>query len=403
MFFVDLILINIYYVKNNAINYQLIILKMLFDAVKLSQDLIKFPSISGSKTEIIHHFADLAGKIGFKSDILTFSGDGGSYEVDNVHCLYNPNNSKNILYFAGHLDVVPVGDKKSWKYDPFLANIDNDTLYGRGAVDMKCAIAAFVAAASEFLQEDKNCNFGIGLLITGDEEAESINGTKKMLKWMSENNKIISNCIVGEPTSSNEIGDIVKIGRRGSVSFSLRVNGKQGHVAYPENAINPISMINDVAKMLNDHNLDEGNEFFDPSNLEFTSIFAPDVSGNVIPDFAEAKFNIRFNDSHKAQDLIDLVDYVCSKTVIDQNYVLQSRVSGDAFLTKPGFLSDLITKSIAEAVGIKSKLSTSGGTSDARFIKDFCPVAEIGAKNKTAHQIDENIAIKDIIDLKIFI
>ncbi len=373
---------------------------MTIDAVRFSQDLIKFPSISGSKSDIISYFTDVIEKIGFKSDILTFSGDGGSYEVENVHAVYNPNSSDNILYFAGHLDVVPVGDKKSWKYDPFLAKIDNDILYGRGAVDMKCAIAAFVAAIGEFLSENKDVNFGIGLLITGDEEAESINGTKKMLKWMADNGKKMSNCIVGEPTSLRSIGDVIKIGRRGSISFSLKVNGKQGHVAYPENAINPISMISDIVKILNNYNLDNGNDFFDPSNLEFTSIYAPDVGGNVIPDFAEAKFNIRFNDSHKSEELIELVDYVCSKTVIDQNYELNNRVSGESFITKPGFLSDVIVKSIAQIIDIKAELSTTGGTSDARFIKDFCPVVEIGAMNKTAHQIDENIAVKDILDLK---
>lgn len=373
---------------------------MIFDAIKLSQDLIKFPSISGEKSEITDFFEKEVAKIGFKSDIIEFEGDGGTYPVTNIHSIFNPNNSQNILYFAGHLDVVPVGEEKSWKYPPFGAKIENDTLFGRGVVDMKCAIACFIAAVSEFLQENKNPDFGIGLLITGDEEAESINGTKKMLEWMKEKDLKISNCIVGEPTSVNQVGDMIKIGRRGSVGFSLKINGRQGHVAYPENAINPISALNDIMKVLKDHNLDDGNDYFDPSNLEFTHIFAPNVGSNVIPDYALANFNIRFNDSHSSKELIEWVQYVCSKGTMDGNYELNYRVSGESFLTKPGFLSEITSKAIQDVVGIKTKLSTTGGTSDARFIKDFSPTVELGLMNKTAHQIDENAKVADIVNLK---
>lgn len=373
---------------------------MIINAVKFSQDLIKIPSISGEDSNIILFFKSVTDKLGFKSDILEFAGDGGTYGVSNIHSLFNPNNSENILYFAGHLDVVPPGEEKSWKYAPFAAEIKDGNLYGRGAVDMKCAIAAFVAATSEFITENKNINFGIGLLITGDEEAESINGTKKMLSWMQQNNKKISNCIVGEPTSSENVGDIIKIGRRGSVSFSLKVCGKQGHVAYPEHAINPISALNNIMKILKDYNLDKGNEFFDSSNLEFTHIYSPNNGSNVIPAFATANFNIRFNDSHNSQSLIDLVKYVCSKSVVNGNYELNYRVSGESFITEPGFLSEIVSKAIKDVVNIKTEFSTSGGTSDARFIKDFCPVVELGLMNKTAHQIDENAKIQDIENLK---
>ncbi len=373
---------------------------MIFDPVTFSQDLIKIPSISGQESKIIDFVESCLAKIGFKSDILEFEGDGGTYGVSNIHSVFNPNNSDNILYFAGHLDVVPTGDEKSWKYPPFMAKIDNDILFGRGVVDMKCAIACFIAATSEFLSENKNPNFGIGLLITGDEEAESINGTAKMLRWMTENNKKISNCIVGEPTSSEVLGDTIKIGRRGSVSFSLKINGKQGHVAYPQNAINPISALNNIMKVLKDYNLDNGNEFFDPSNLEFTHIFSPLVGSNVIPEYALANFNIRFNNSYDSEELINWVKYVCSKGTMNGNYELTHRVSGESFLTQKGFLSDVVSKAIKDVVGIKTELSTSGGTSDARFIKDFCPVVEFGLMNKTAHQIDENAKIQDIVNLK---
>lgn len=375
-------------------------LTMSFDPVSLSQDLIKIPSVSGQKSKIIDFFASEVAKIGFKSDILEFEGDGGTYAVSNVHSIYNPNNKEKILYFAGHLDVVATGEEKSWNFPPFAAEIFEGNLYGRGVVDMKCAIACFVSAVSEFLEEKPDLDFGIGLLITGDEEAESINGTKKMLQWMKENKLKMSHCIVGEPTSSEVLGDVVKIGRRGSIGFSLKVIGKQGHVAYPENAINPISTLNNIMKILKDHKLDTGNEFFDPSNLEFTYINAPDVGGNVIPPYASANFNIRFNDYHTSESLIKWVEYVCSRSVMNGSYELKYRVSGESFITKPEFLSNITLKAIKETVNVKSELSTSGGTSDARFIKDFCPVVELGLMNRTAHQIDENAKIEDIVNLK---
>ena len=376
---------------------------MSIDPVQLSQDLIRIPSISGQESNVsdaVNFFHEVVNKIGFESEILNFKGSGGTYEVSNIHSILNPQKHDNILYFAGHLDVVPVGDDKSWKYPPFSAKIDNDMLYGRGVVDMKCAIACFVSALSEFLEEEKDINFGIGLLITGDEEAESINGTKKMLQWMHQNKMQISNCIVGEPTSNKQLGDMIKIGRRGSVGFALRVNGKQGHIAYPENFINPITSLISVMKILKDHNLDNGNEFFDPSNLEITNISSPNVGGNVVPEYATANFNIRFNNSHSSKDLIDWVSYVCSKSIINRDYELTHRVSSEPFITKPGLLSKITTKSILDSINIRTEISTTGGTSDARFIKDFCPVVECGLINKTAHQVNESAKISDIINLK---
>lgn len=373
---------------------------MTLDPIKFSQELIRISSVSGNDSNIISFFAENVKKMGFEVDILRFDGDGGSYAVDNLHAVFNPKNKSDVLYFAGHLDVVDSGDVNLWKYDPYLAKIDNDILYGRGVVDMKCAIACFVSAVSEFLMQNPKPDFGIGLLITGDEEAESINGTKKVLDWMKSNNKIISNCLVGEPTSSSRVGDVIKIGRRGSVSFSLKVNGKQGHVAYPQHAINPITTLNNMIKILNDYNFDQGNSFFDPSNLEFTSISSPNNGSNVIPGNASANFNVRFNDEHNSKSIIDFVEYVCSKTVMNGSYDLTYRVSGESFLTKPGFLSDLVSRSINKVVNFRPEISTSGGTSDARFIKDFCPVVEIGMMNKTAHQIDECAHVSDIIKLK---
>ncbi|MDA0902587.1 MAG: succinyl-diaminopimelate desuccinylase, partial [Proteobacteria bacterium] len=362
---------------------------MLLDAVKLSQDLIKCPSVTQTDAGVIKLLEEKLSNMGFECDILQFEGDG-SYPVTNIHALYNPSNSKNILYFAGHTDVVPQGDEALWTYPPFAAQIVDDTLYGRGAVDMKCAIASFVAAVSEFISQNKKPDFAIGLLITGDEEADAVNGTKKMLNWMKEKGKKMSACIVGEPTNPSKVGEMVKIGRRGSVNFQLKVIGKQGHVAYPENANNPITSLVNLLKILKDHRLDEGNKYFDPSNLEITDIGCSALGSNVIPEDAHARFNIRFNDEHSSQSLISFIEYACEKAVGKNSFQLTSRVSGESFITNDGFLSDIVSAAIKNKTKIKTDLSTTGGTSDARFIKDFCPVVEFGLINKTAHQIDEH-------------
>ena len=371
---------------------------MHLDSVKLSQEIIKFHSASNKPhLDLLEFIANILASFGFENDILGFDGDG-SYPVINLHSVYNPKNSKNILYFAGHTDIVPTGDEKLWKHPPFGAEIVDGVLYGRGAVDMKPAIAAFMMAAANFIKQHPKMDFGIGFLITGDEEADGVNGTKKMLEWMKKNNKEISACIVGEPTNPNKLGEMIKIGRRGSVGFELKIIGKQGHIAYPENFDNPNTSMVNVLKLLKDHVLDKGNKFFDPSNLEVTNIETANVGGNVVPETVKANFNIRFNDEHTSEELIKWVTYVCDKSA--GKYELKTRVSGESFITKPGFLSECVKKAVKEVTGIDPVLSTTGGTSDARFIHNYCPVVECGLINKTAHQIDENVKVLDIQKLE---
>lgn len=370
------------------------------EEIKLSQQLIRFPSYSGMHHEVIQFLDEYLTNLGFNCEIIAFDGDD-SYPVNNLHAVFNPNNSDKVLFFAGHTDIVKEGNKSAWKHDPFAAKIENDKLYGRGAADMKCAIACFMVAVKEFLKENPKPNFGIGFLITNDEEADSINGTKKVLHWMEENDKKITHCIVGEPTNPNKLGDMIKVGRRGSVGFNLKVTGKQGHVAYPDIANNPITILNAILKVLKDHKFDEGTEFFDPTNLEITSISSPNLGGNVIPNEAEASFNVRFNDIHSGKSVVELVDYVCQKSMWKgSTYDLKSRISGEAFLSKPGKLAEIISDSVEKICSKKPELSTSGGTSDARFIKNFAEVVEIGLVNQTAHKIDEFSEVEEIKKLK---
>jgi succinyl-diaminopimelate desuccinylase len=375
---------------------------MKLDSIKLSQELIKYNSQSDkTNLEIIEFLAKILANFGFKNDILGFDGDG-SYPVINLHSTYNPRNCQNIFYFAGHSDIVPAGDQSLWCYPPFEAKIVNDVLYGRGAVDMKPAIAAFIMAAGNFIKQNPKANFGIGFLITGDEEADGINGTKKVLDWMQKNNHLISACIVGEPTNPSKLGEMIKIGRRGSVSFELKIIGKQGHIAYPENFNNPNTTIINVLKLLKDNELDRGNQFFDQSNLEITNICTTNIGGNVVPKEVVANFNIRFNSDHSSKSLIDWVRYICDKSAgnSEVEYKLTHKISGESFITEPGFLSQIVVDAVKKITGLKPTLSTTGGISDARFIKNFCPVVECGLINKTAHQIDENIAVTDIINLE---
>jgi len=373
---------------------------MKLNSIKLSQDLISIASYSGFNAEVIEFLKNILLKANFSCDILEYDGDG-SYKVNNLHAVFNPKNSDRIIYFAGHTDVVNEGDKASWKFDPFSATIEDGKLYGRGSTDMKCAIACFVSAALKFLEENKNPDFGIGFLITNDEENDSINGTKKVLDWMQKNNKKITHCLVGEPTNPESFGEMIKIGRRGSIGFSVKIIGKQGHVAYPDIALNPITILINLLKILKDHKLDEGTQFFDPSNLEVTSIQSQNLGNNVIPNEASANFNIRFNDHHNSQSIIDLVEYACKKTVgFGSSYELTKRVSGESFLSDPKFLAPIVVKAVKKITNKTPILSTTGGTSDARFIKDFAEVVEIGLVNKTAHKIDEYCEVAEIMQLE---
>lgn len=372
---------------------------MKLNALTLSQKLIQIPSYSGVNFEVIEFLGDYLKNLGFACDFLEYEGSD-SYKVNNLHAVFNPKNSQRVLYFAGHTDVVNEGNKDSWSHDPFAAAVIDGKLFGRGAVDMKCAIACFVSAAEEFLAE-KNPDFGIGFLITNDEEADGVNGTKKVLEWMEKSGKKISHCLVGEPTNPEKFGEMIKVGRRGSIGFKVKVIGKQGHVAYPDIALNPITILISLLKILKDHKLDTGTKFFDASNLEITSISSQNLGGNVIPNEAEAAFNVRFNDLHTSESIIDLVKYACEKTVgFGAKYELTNRTSGESFLSDPKFLAGIVVDAVEKICGKKPVLSTTGGTSDARFIKDYAEVVEIGLVNKTAHKIDEFAEVSEIEELQ---
>lgn len=371
------------------------------DEITLSQKLIQIPSLSGKNEEIINFLANYLTKIGFNCDILEYDGDG-SYPVNNLHAIFNPNNSKRVFYFAGHTDVVATGDLNKWKVNPFKGEIIDKKLYGRGASDMKCAIACFIIATEEFIKLTPNLDFGIGFIITNDEEADGVNGTKKILNWMSQNNYKMDGCIVGEPTSSDHFADIIKIGRRGSINFSLKIIGKQGHIAYPENANNPITTLINLLKIIKDHKFDNGNQYFDPSNLEISHISSPNLGTNVITNEASANFNVRFNNLHNSSDIISFIEYVCKKSCQgpSSSYQLSYKVSGESFLSEPQKLAKKIAAAVKNVTGREPIFSTSGGTSDARFIKDHSEVVELGLINKTAHQINENVEVGDIHKLK---
>lgn len=373
---------------------------MKLNATQLSQKLIQIPSYSGVNEEVLNFLGNYLKNLGFTCDYLEFDGEN-SYKVNNLHAVFNPKNSAKVLYFAGHTDVVREGDKAAWTHDPFAAKIVDGKLFGRGAADMKCAIACFVSAVAEFLESNANPDFGIGFLITNDEEADGVNGTAKVLDWMQKSGKKISHCLVGEPTNPTKFGEMIKIGRRGSIGFKLKITGKQGHVAYPENALNPITILISLLKILKDHKLDEGTKFFDCSNLEITSISSQNLGGNVIPNEAEAAFNVRFNDLHTSQSILDLVEYACKKTVgFGATFDLSHRTSGESFLSDPKFLAPIVVESVKKITGQTPQMSTTGGTSDARFIKDYAEVVEIGLINKTAHQIDEFVEVSEIEQLQ---
>ncbi len=306
--------------------------------------------------------------------------------------------------FAGHTDVVPVGDAAAWSVDPFAAEIVDGHVIGRGAVDMKGAIACFVAAAADMLARHGN-DFGgsIALLITGDEEADAVNGTRKVLDWLKARGEIPDACLVGEPTSNQAVADMIKIGRRGSLTGALTVTGTQGHTAYPHLADNPLHHLVTMLDAIVSESLDDGTEHFSPSNLQLTSVDVGNLVGNVIPAQATAAFNIRFNDRHSGASLEDWLRRRLDAAIEPSrgaSYELSVRVSGESFLCPPGPLSDLICQAAADVTGRRPELGTTGGTSDARFIKDYCPVVELGLLNATAHKVDEHVAVADLHDLR---
>lgn len=365
------------------------------DAIALSMELIRRPSVTPQDAGALGVLHTALARLGFACTRLPFS-QPGTPDVDNLYARFGAD-APNFC-FAGHMDVVPPG-AAAWASDPFDPQQRDGLLFGRGAADMKCAIAAFtVAAARTIRAHGRDFPGSISLLITGDEEGPAINGTVKMLDWLRANGEKLDHCLVGEPTSAAALGDMIKIGRRGSVNVTLTFLGAQGHVAYPHQADNPIPRLLEVLRRLYGHRLDNGSEHFQPSNLEVTSIDTGNPASNVIPGQAAARLNIRFNDLHTSKSLIAWIRQEC-ETVTAQlggDYRMEASVSGESFLTPPGPFSALVAGAIAHVTGGAPELSTTGGTSDARFIKDHCPVVEFGLVGQSQHKANEHTAIADV-------
>ena len=372
---------------------------MTADPVAIARDLIRCRSVTPDEGGALDYLQEVLGRAGFAVHRATFA-EPGTAPVDNLYArigIERPN-----LMFAGHTDVVPPGDETAWKHPPFAGEIAADALYGRGAVDMKGGVACFVAAARDHL----NANGGepnkgsLSFLITGDEEGVAVNGTVKLLQWAAARGETFDNCIVGEPSSHEVLGDTIKVGRRGSLNGTLIVTGRQGHVAYPDRADNPIRGMAVLIAALQGP-LDEGSEHFDPSNLEFTTVDVGNRTVNLIPGEARARFNIRYHNRHSAIALKTLIERRAQAAAGGRvRYALEWQPSNaDVFLTKPGPFTELASAAVAEVTGRKPKLSTTGGTSDARFIKDYCPVLELGLVGRTAHQVDECTPLKELVAL----
>jgi succinyl-diaminopimelate desuccinylase len=362
------------------------------DPINLSQALIRCPSVTPTDAGAINVLSAELKRLGFICHYLPFATDE-TPEVLNLYARIG-DGSPNFC-FAGHTDVVPAGEVGDWSVDPFAAKIQDGRLYGRGAADMKPAIAGFVAASEQFLKvRGDNFSGSISLLITGDEEGIAVNGTSKVLDWLAERGEKIDSCLVGEPTNPERLGEMIKIGRRGSFSATIKVYGASGHVAYPHIADNPIHRLIKMLAVIIDTPIDNGTEHFPPSVPVVTSVDVNNPVTNVIPAEATAKLNIRFNDLHTGKSLQALLRKRLDS--IGGKYEMTVRVSGEPFLTPPGELSDIVTNAVKKITGLTPELSTTGGTSDARFIKDHCPVCEFGLINQTAHKTDENTKIEDI-------
>jgi succinyl-diaminopimelate desuccinylase len=365
------------------------------DPVALSKALIERPSVTPADEGALDVLIQFLEPLGFEIHDLTFEDPAGE-PTRNVYARLGTEGPN--FCWAGHTDVVPPGDPADWTTDPFTPDIRDGKLYGRGAADMKCAVACMMAATSRFLA-DKGPDFGgsISFLITGDEEGDATNGTKKVLDWLQARGETIDACVVGEPTNPENVSDMIKIGRRGSMNVWLTVDGVQGHSAYPHLADNPIHKMLRLLSSLTEVPLDEGSDHFQPSTLQVTTLDVGNAATNVIPAKAEARVNIRFNDLHSSASVEKLL-----RGRLDQaggGYDMRVRVSGESFLTPPGQLSEVAAGAVEAVTGTAPALSTTGGTSDARFIKDHCPVVELGLINLTAHKVDEFSTLDDIAAL----
>ncbi|HEX9752744.1 MAG TPA: succinyl-diaminopimelate desuccinylase [Methyloceanibacter sp.] len=368
-------------------------------AVQLAQSLIRCESITPEDAGALDVLIQTLKPARFTFWRLNFKEEG-TPPVDNLYARIGEGPPH--LCFAGHVDVVPPGDAKLWSHPPFAAEIEGDLLYGRGAADMKGAIACFTAAALDYVKgRGREIDGSISLLITGDEEGPAINGTRKVLAWMKEQGERPDHCLVGEPTNTKRIGEAIKIGRRGSLNGWLKVTGVQGHVAYPHLANNPVKGLVKILARFYDAPLDYGSAHFSPSNLEVTTIDVGNPTVNMIPAFAEARFNVRFNDRHSTDALKAQLrqQAILALSGTDLEFSLEFDPPSDCFLTEPGPLDALLSEAVSEITGLTPSLSTDGGTSDARFIKEYCPVIEFGLTTATIHKADEHVAIADLEQL----
>jgi succinyl-diaminopimelate desuccinylase len=377
---------------------------MSADPVALARELLRCPSVTPQEGGALALIEKTLASAGFTVHRVTFA-EPGTAPVENLYARIG--SAAPHLVFAGHTDVVPPGDEARWQHKPFGGEIADGVLFGRGAVDMKGGIACVLAAALDHVAANGGVPWGsISFLITGDEEGIAVNGTVKLLKWAAERGEKFDHCVLGEPTCSRELGDTVKIGRRGSLNGTLVVTGREGHVAYPALADTPVRRIVAIMGALMAEPLDAGSAHFEPSNLEFTSVDVGNPTVNVIPREARARFNVRFNDHHGQTSLKALIEAraraaaAASATSQGGHFRIEWEPSNaDAFLTTPGPFVDLVAGAIAAVTGRAPQLSTSGGTSDARFIKDYCPVVEFGLVNVTMHKIDERVATADLATL----
>jgi succinyl-diaminopimelate desuccinylase len=361
----------------------------MIDAVDLTRDLIRRPSVTPADAGAMDVVEQALAGLGFACRRMRFG------EIENLYARYGT--ARPNLCFAGHTDVVPVGDAAAWSKDAFAAEVVDGLLIGRGAVDMKSAIAAFAAACAQAIAAG-HVKGSISFLITGDEEGPAVDGTKKVVDALMAEGEVIDHCVVGEPTSSETFGDMVKVGRRGSINAEIMVEGVQGHVAYPHRAANPTPVLIDILARLQARVLDEGYPEFQPSNLEVTLIDVPNTATNIIPGRGRAVLNIRFNPNHTGASLAQWIESEAQAAADDfgGKVTVEAQISGEAFLTEPGPFTEVVSAAVADIAGKPPELSTSGGTSDARFIRALCPVVELGLVGKTMHQVDEGAPVEEI-------
>lgn len=363
--------------------------------VDLTAALIRCPSVTPVEGGALTLLGTMLTEAGFECSRIDVGG------VCNLFARWGARGANRSFGFNGHTDVVPVGDAASWSFDPFSGEVVDGVIQGRGATDMKSGVAAFVAAAIDFVQQSPP-DGAVIITVTGDEEGPSLHGTTEILKWMGENNEAMTDCLVGEPTCPDKMGEMIKIGRRGSLKAMFTARGKQGHSAYPHRALNPVPAMARLMDRISRHQLDEGSEHFDPTTLVVTAIETGNEAGNVIPAACHSSVDIRFADVQTSDGIIGWLRremaVVAKETGV--KFELETKVSGEAFITPPGALSELVAGAVESETGVTPVLSTSGGTSDARFVRSHCPVVEFGLVGRTMHQVDERVEVEQIHQLK---